>query len=280
MEEKCLTATTRLLDIMNRLRRECPWDREQTFDSLRSHTIEETYELVDAITDHNMEGIREELGDVLLHVVFYAKLGEEAGAFDYTDVVDTLCDKLVYRHPHVFGEVHADTPDEVLQNWEALKLRSKKRRSGTLGGVPRSLPAMVKALRIGEKAAATGFDWQRREDVWDKVREEIGEVEAEMRAIAADTGRPTDTEVPETANISAVVDKTLLEAEFGDLFFALVNAARLYGIDPESALERTNRKFIQRFNYMEQKAESQGNTLHELPLDSMEELWQEAKRTE
>ena len=258
MEDKRLKATARLLEVMNTLRRECPWDREQTFDSLRSNTIEETYELADAITDHNMEGIKEELGDLLLHVVFYSKLGEEAGAFDYADVANALCDKLVYRHPHVYGDIHANTPDQVKENWEALKLRKKNRKSGTLGGVPRSLPALVKAFRVGEKAAATGFDWQKREDVWDKVKEETAEVEAEMRS----------------------GDKANLEAEFGDLFFALVNAARLYGVDPESALERTNKKFIRRFNYMEEKAAAQGNSLHDLSLGQMEALWQEAKKGE
>ncbi len=251
MEDKRLEATARLLDVMTTLRRECPWDREQTFDSLRSNTIEETYELADAITDHNMEGIKEELGDLLLHVVFYSKLGEEAGAFDYADVANALCDKLVYRHPHVYGDIHANTPDQVKENWEALKLRKKNRKSGTLGGVPRSLPALVKAFRVGEKAAATGFDWQKREDVWDKVKEETAEVEAEMRS----------------------GDKANLEAEFGDLFFALVNAARLYGVDPESALERTNKKFIRRFNYMEEQAAAQGNSLHDLSLGEMEALW-------
>ncbi len=255
MEDKRLKATARLLEVMNTLRRECPWDREQTFDSLRSNTIEETYELADAITDHNMEGIKEELGDLLLHVVFYSKLGEEEGAFDFGDVADALCDKLIYRHPHVYGDIHANTPDQVKENWEALKLRKKNRRSGTLGGVPRSLPAMVKAYRMGEKAAGAGFDWEQKEDVWDKVREELGEVEAEMKS-----GSKTD-----------------LEGEFGDLLFALVNACRLYGVDPESALERTNKKFIQRFNYMEERAAAKGHTLHEMSLGAMEELWQEAK---
>ena len=256
MEDKRLKATARLLEVMNTLRRECPWDREQTFDSLRSNTIEETYELADAITDHNMEGIKEELGDLLLHVVFYSKLGEEEGAFDFGDVADALCDKLIYRHPHVYGDIHANTPDQVKENWEALKLRKKNRKSGTLGGVPRSLPAMVKAYRMGEKAAGAGFDWEQKEDVWDKVREELGEVEAEMKS-----GSRTD-----------------LEGEFGDLFFALINACRLYGVDPESALERTNKKFIQRFNYMEEHAAAKGYTLHEMSLDTMEELWQEAKQ--
>ena len=258
MEDKRLEATARVLEVMNRLRRECPWDREQTFDSLRSNTIEETFELADAISDHNMEGIKEELGDLLLHVVFYSKLGEEQGAFDFGDVANALCDKLIYRHPHVYGEIHADTPDEVKANWEALKLHKKNRKSGTLGGVPRSLPAMVKAYRMGEKAAATGFDWEKKEDVWAKVKEEIGEVETEMQS-----GR-----------------KEALESEFGDLFFALINASRLYGIDPEAALDRTNKKFIRRFNYMEQEAEKQGYTLHELTLDQMENLWQAAKKSE
>lgn len=164
-----------MIEIMDTLREKCPWDREQTFDSLRPNTIEETFELADAIVDGNMEGIREELGDLMLHVVFYSKLGDEQRAFDYADVVNGVCDKLIYRHPHVYGDIHADTPKEVKENWEALKLRKKNRKSGTLGGVPRSLPAMVKAYRIGEKAAATGFDWRERDDVWDKVREEIAE---------------------------------------------------------------------------------------------------------
>ena len=251
-------ATVRLLDVMDKLRAECPWDREQTFDTLRNNTIEETYELADAITDKNMEGIKEELGDLLLHVVFYSKLGDEAGAFDYTDVANAVCDKLIYRHPHVYGDIHADTPEEVKQNWEALKLRKKRRKSGTLGGVPVSLPSMVKAYRIGEKAAATGFDWQKREDVWAKVKEELMEVDAELRAD----------------------DHEKLIDEMGDLFFALINACRLYGIDPEAALERTNKKFIRRFNHMEQRAVEQGCTLHDMTLDKMEEYWQEAKRLE
>lgn len=257
MEDKRLEATARLLEVMNTLRRECPWDREQTFDSLRSNTIEETYELADAILDHNMEGIKEELGDLLLHVVFYSKLGEEQGAFDFADVANALCDKLIYRHPHVYGDIHANTPDEVKENWEALKLRKKKRKSGTLGGVPRSLPAMVKAYRVGEKAAATGFDWERREDVWAKVKEETAEVEAEINS----------------------KDHERLEGEFGDLFFALINACRLYGVDPEAALERTNKKFIRRFNYMEEHA-AEGHMLHDMTLDQMEALWQQAKKEE
>lgn len=251
-------ATTRLLNVMDKLRVECPWDREQTFDTLRNNTIEETYELADAITDKNMEGIKEELGDLLLHVVFYSKLGQEAGAFNYADVANGVCDKLIYRHPHVYGDIHADTPEEVKQNWEALKLRKKKRKSGTLGGVPVSLPAMVKAFRIGEKAAATGFDWEHKEDVWAKVKEELAEVDVELEA----------------------KDHERLTNEMGDLFFALINACRLYGIDPEGALERTNKKFIRRFEYIESRAEERGVTLHDMTLDEMDALWNEYKTLE
>lgn len=252
---KKLEATARLLEVMDTLREQCPWDREQTFLSLRKNTIEETFELADAITDGNMEGIKEELGDVLLHVVFYSKMADEQGEFDYADVCNALCDKLIYRHPHVYGDVLADSPEEVKQNWEALKLRKKARKSGILGGVPRSLPAMVKAFRVGEKAAASGFDWEKREDVWEKVKEELAEVEAEMRS-----GSTND-----------------LEGEIGDLFFALINACRLYGIDPENALERTNLKFISRFNHVEKRVAEQGKMMNETPLDELESYWQEAK---
>lgn len=253
--DKKLKAAERLLEVMDTLREKCPWDREQTIESLRNNTIEETYELADAIADNNMEGIKEELGDLLLHVVFYSKLGEEQGAFDFADVVDAECDKLIYRHPHVYSDIHADTPTEVMQNWEALKLRKKQRKGGILGGVPRSLPAMVKAFRIGEKAASSGFDWEKKEDVWQKVYEEVAEVEAEMKADNLDN----------------------IEAEIGDLFFALINACRLYGIDPENALERTNKKFIKRFNHIEARAAEKGKMVSELPLDELESYWQEAK---
>lgn len=256
MENKKLTALARLLDIMDALRQKCPWDREQTFQSLRNNTIEETYELVDAITAGDMKNIREELGDLLLHVVFYSKMGEEQQSFDFADVANGICDKLVYRHPHVFGQVHADTPDEVKHNWELLKLKEKnKKNRGVLGGVPRSLPAMVKAYRIGEKAASAGFDWEKREDVWDKVKEEIAEVETEM----------------------ASGDKHRTEGEIGDLFFALINASRLYGIDPEQALERTNQKFIRRFANIERTAREKGKELSDMTLSEMEEAWCEAK---
>ena len=258
MNSRKTDAMQRLLDIMDRLRVECPWDREQTFESLRNNTIEETYELADAIADRNMGNIKEELGDLLLHVVFYSKLGDEEGAFDFADVADGVCDKLIYRHPHVFGEIHADTPEEVLRNWEALKLRKKNRKSGTLGGVPRSLPATVKAFRISEKAAGVGFDWKEPADVWKKVREEVAEVENEIAA--GDTER--------------------LAGEFGDLFFALVNACRLYGIDPELALERTNKKFITRFNGMEQQAAAEGKLFSELTPEEMDVLWENQKSIE
>ena len=274
MKQDKLKATARLLEIMDTLREQCPWDRKQTFETLRNNTIEETYELADAILNKDLDGIKEEAGDLLLHVVFYAKLGEEARAFDYADVVNALCDKLVYRHPHIYGEVHADTPEEVKANWEALKLRKKNRRSGTLGGVPVSLPALVKAYRIGEKAAATGFDWEKKEDVWAKVKEETAEVEAEM---TSGDRTAMDKELGEVEAEMKSGNKTDLEGEFGDLLFALVNACRLYGIDPESALERSNKKFMNRFNYMEECASSEGHTLHELSLDRMEELWQQAK---
>ena len=250
-----LKATARVLEVMDTLREQCPWDREQTFASLRNNTIEEVYELVGAITDGDMEGIKEELGDVLLHIVFYSKMADEQGKFNFADVCNALCDKLIYRHPHVYGDVLADSPEEVKQNWEALKLRKKARKSGLLGGVPRQLPAMVKAFRLGEKAASAGFDWEQKEDVWQKVHEEIAEVEAEMRAADADK----------------------LEAEVGDLFFSLINVCRLYGIDPENALERTNKKFITRFNHVEARAAEKGAMVSELPLDELESYWQEAK---
>ena len=255
MDQRTTDALARLVDIMDELRVKCPWDREQTIASLRKNTIEETYELADAIDEGNMQHIREELGDLLLHLVFYSKIGSEQGAFTLADVAEGISDKLVYRHPHVFGEVQAETSADVKHNWEALKQQEGKKRRGVLAGVPKALPAMVKAFRVGEKAAATGFDWEHREDVWDKVREEAAELKVEISA--GDREKATD--------------------ELGDLFFALINAARLYGIDPEAALERTNRKFISRFGHMEARAEEQGRTLGGMTLAEMEELWQEAK---
>ena len=262
MEDRRLTAFARLLDIMDELREKCPWDREQTFQSLRNNTIEETYELVDAIADNDLENIKKELGDLLLHVVFYSKLGDEQHAFDIGDVANAICDKLVYRHPHVFADVHANTPDEVMQNWEQLKLKEKHKKKGVLGGVPRSLPAMVKAYRIGEKAASAGFDWEKKEDVWAKVKEEIGEVQQEMERGSDSAG------------------KEKLMNEFGDLFFAMINAARLYHIDPELALEHSNKKFIRRFEHIEDRTAAQDKTLSSMTLEEMEALWQEAKKYE
>ena len=241
---------------MDTLRQKCPWDREQTFASLRNNTIEEMFELVDAIAGENMEGIKEELGDLLLHVVFYSKLGEEVGAFIFGDVANAECDKLIYRHPHVYSDIHAETPDEVMKIWEELNLRKKKRLGGILGGVPRSLPAMVKAYRVGEKAASAGFDWEQKEDVWAKVKEEISEIEAEM----------------------ARGDKQRTEEEVGDLFFALINMCRLYGIDPELALEKTNKKFISRFQHME--AEAGDKILSQMNAEELDELWRSAKKDE
>ena len=254
--EKKLEAFGRLLDILDELRVKCPWDRKQTNESLRPNTIEETMELADAIMGEDTEKIRKELGDVLLHIVFYAKIGDEKGQFDIADVCDALCEKLIYRHPHVFGDEKADTAAQVLKNWELIKMSEKDGNKLVLSGVPRSLPSLIKAERVQEKAANVGFDWQKREDVWDKVKEELSEVETELRGN----------------------DEADREKEFGDLFFSLVNAARLYGVRPDNALERTNRKFIARFNYIEEKAIEQGRHINELTLTEMDELWNEAKK--
>lgn len=257
MQEK-LKALERLIEIMDRLRVECPWDREQTMLSLRNNTIEECFELTDAVLEGDTAEIRKELGDVLLHVIFYAKIAEDAGDFDLADVANAISDKLIYRHPHVFETTQADTAQQVSQNWESLKLKEKGGNKTVLGGVPRGLPSLQKAYRIGQKAANVGFDWEKREDVWAKVREEIAEVEAEIQNR----------------------DQDKLEAEFGDIFFALTNAARLYGVDPDAALERTNKKFIQRFNYLESQTIAQGQTLKDLTLAQMDEHWNAAKSLE
>ncbi len=248
----------RLLEIMDELREKCPWDRKQTNESLRTLTIEETYELADAILEGGNEAIRKELGDLLLHIVFYAKIGEEKGAFSIKEVIDSLIEKLIYRHPHIFGETKVKDAREVEQNWEALKLKEKDGNRSVLAGVPKSLPAMVKANRIQDKARGVGFDWEHREQVWDKVQEELGELKAEMLKN----------------------DRDAMEDEFGDLFFSLINAARLYGVNPENALERTNQKFIKRFNYLEQKTIKQGINLKDLSLSQMDEIWNAAKQEE
>jgi XTP/dITP diphosphohydrolase len=252
-EEK-LKAFERLLEIMDELREKCPWDREQTLDTLRNLTIEETYELADAIMDQDLNEIRKELGDLLLHIVFYAKIGSEKGAFDIADVLNGINKKLVFRHPHVFGDREVKDSGEVIENWEELKMKEGNR--SVLSGVPVSLPAMIKSHRIQDKARAVGFDWDHREQVWDKVIEEINEVQHEM-----EQGQ----------------DKEKMEDEIGDLLFSIVNAARLYDIEPETALERTNRKFIKRFQYLEKKALEAGRTLKDMSLREMEAIWQEAK---
>jgi len=249
-----LEAIGKLLDIMDELREKCPWDREQTFESLRSNTIEETYELADAILNRDLNHIRKELGDLLLHVIFYAKIGSETGAFDIRDVAEAISEKLIFRHPHVFGDTDVkNSPDIVRKNWEELKI--KEGNHSVLGGVPVSLPALIKANRIQEKARAVGFDWEERPQVWDKVEEELRELKTEIERM----------------------DESKTELEFGDLFFSLVNAARLYGVDPETALERTNRKFIERFNYLESKTLKQGRNLKNMSLNEMNEIWEEAK---
>jgi XTP/dITP diphosphohydrolase len=246
-----LKAFERLLDIMDDLREKCPWDRKQTFDSLRQNTIEETYELATAISRHDMNEISKELGDVLLHVVFYAKMGSETGDFDIADVCNRISDKLIFRHPHVYGEAAAANAEEVSKLWEQVKLKEKGGNKTVLGGIPDSLPSLVKAYRIQDKVANVGFDWEKREDVWAKVKEEIAEFEADPS-----------------------------EAELGDILFALINAARLYKLKPDNALEQTNLKFIRRFNYVEQRAKEQGKDLKDMSLDEMEALWQEAKALE
>ena len=251
-----LEAIDRLLTIMDELREQCPWDRKQTFESLRHLTIEETYELGDAILDRNLEEIKNELGDLLLHIAFYSKLGSEEKAFDIADVATSISDKLVHRHPHVYGDVTVQDEEEVKKNWEALKLKEGK--TSVLEGVPKGLPALVKAQRIQDKVAGVGFDWEHPEQVWDKVQEELAELNAEVK------------------NGS---DKTI-EAEFGDVLFSMINYARFLKINPDTALERTNQKFTKRFQYLEQHAQKTGKTLHEMSLDEMEVIWQEAKKVD
>lgn len=251
-----IEALGRVIDTLDELRVKCPWDRVQTNESLRPNTIEEVYELCDALLAEDDVNIRKELGDVLLHVLFYAKIGEEKDAFDIADVCDALNDKLIFRHPHVFGErCKVNDAGEVMQNWEQLKLREKGGNRTVLAGVPVSLPSLVKAFRIQEKAVHVGFDWDEKEQVWDKVREETAEFEAEV----------------------AKGDHDAMEAELGDMLFSLVNLARVYGINPDTALERTNRKFISRFNHIEAAAKAQGRSLSDMTLAEMDALWSEAK---
>ena len=251
-----MEAFGRLLDVLDELRVKCPWDRKQTNESLRPNTIEEVYELCDALVKNDQKNICKELGDVLLHIVFYAKIGSETGAFDIKDVCDKLCDKLIFRHPHVFGEVKADTSEQVSVNWELIKMKEKDGNKSVLSGVPDALPSLIKAYRIQDKARNVGFDWEEREQVWEKVKEEIGEFESEV----------------------ATMDKEKAEDEFGDVMFSLINAARLYKINPDNALERTNQKFIRRFNYLEEHTIKQGRNLTDMKLEEMDVIWDEAKR--
>lgn len=254
-KEEKMEAFGRFLDILDELREKCPWDRKQTNESLRPNTIEETYELCDALIRDDRNEICKELGDVLLHVAFYAKIASEKGEFDMKDVCDRLCEKLIFRHPHVFGDVQAETAGQVSENWEQLKLKEKGGNKTVLSGVPGALPSLIKAYRIQDKARNVGFDWEEKEDVWNKVKEEFEELQTEISRM----------------------DKEKAEDEFGDLFFSLINAARLYKINPDNALERTNQKFIRRFNYLEEHTIKQGRSLKELSLEEMDAIWNEAK---
>lgn len=249
-----LAAFGRLLDIMDDLREKCPWDKKQTFESLRHLTIEETYELGDAILDNNPEEIKKELGDLLLHIVFYAKIGSETGSFDVASVADGICEKLIHRHPHIYGDVVVENEEEVKQNWEKLKLKEGKK--SVLEGVPKSLPALVKASRIQDKAKGVGFDWEEPGQVWDKVQEELTELQEEVK-----TG-----------------DRDKIESEFGDVLFSMINYARFLDVNPEDALERTNKKFIKRFQYLESKSQQLGKSLSDMTLAEMDIFWEEAKK--
>ncbi|MGV8964593.1 MAG: nucleoside triphosphate pyrophosphohydrolase [Candidatus Saccharimonadaceae bacterium] len=251
-----LASFNRLLDIMEELREKCPWDKVQTNESLRANTIEETYELSEAILNNDPKEIKKELGDLLLHIIFYSKIGEEKKSFDIGDVCNAISDKLVFRHPHVFGDTTLETAALVEKSWEQIKMKEKDGNKTILDGVPVSLPTLVKAYRIQDKARNSGFDWNERHDVWDKVSEEMTEVKAEID----------------------VMDQDRMEAEFGDLLFSIVNAARLYNVNPDNALERTNRKFIKRFNYLEREAKQNGRNLKDMTLAEMEEIWQESKK--
>lgn len=256
-KQEKIRAFCELLDVLDTLRQECPWDRKQTNESLRCNTIEEVYELSSALLNDDVDDIKKELGDVLLHVIFYAKIADEKNQFDIADVCDSLRKKLIYRHPHIFGQTHVETAHDVEQNWEQLKLKEKGGNKRVLDGVPAALPSLIKAERIQEKAANYGFDWEHKEDVWEKVKEELSEVEAEM-------GKSGEA----------------LTEEFGDLLFSLINAARLYHVNIDNALELTNRKFISRFNYIEEQSKKSGSDLRNMTLQEMDALWNEAKEKE
>ncbi|MFD0797015.1 nucleoside triphosphate pyrophosphohydrolase [Maribacter chungangensis] len=249
-----LKAVDRLLTVMDKLRAQCPWDKKQTIASLRHLTIEEVYELGDAILDNDLEEVKNELGDILLHIVFYSKIGSETGDFDIADVANAICEKLIHRHPHIYGDVTVNNEEDVKRNWELLKLKEGKK--SVLEGVPKSLPALVKASRIQEKVAGVGFDWEQPQQVFEKVQEELGELQEEVRE----------------------GDKDKIASEFGDVLFSMINYARFLGIDPETALERTNKKFTKRFQYLEKSASDKGKSLQEMSLDEMDVYWNEAKK--
>lgn len=253
--QAALQSFERLLSIMDELREKCPWDKEQTNESLRTLTIEEAYELADAISKNNTQELKKEIGDLLLHIVFYAKIGSETGDFTLSQIIDSLNEKLVYRHPHIFGEAEVQTAMDVKENWEKLKLKEKEGNKTVLGGVPKTMPSLIKAHRLQDKARGMGFDWEKREDVWDKVTEELDELKAEI----------------------AKEDAAKSEEEFGDFLFSIINAARLYNINPDNALEKTNAKFIRRFNYLEEKTIKKGIDLKQLSLQEMNAIWDEAK---
>lgn len=256
--EQKTQAFKKMLNIMDELRTGCPWDKEQTNESLRPLTIEETYELADAVMQNDTNSIKKELGDLFLHIIFYSKIASEKKQFDIADVINSLAEKMIYRHPHVFGNTKVSNSEDVKKNWEELKLKEKDTNGKVLSGIPKSMPSLIKAMRIQEKARGVGFDWEHKEQVWDKVKEELNEFEDEVK----------------------LGDKEKMEAEFGDLMFSLINAARLYDINPENALEKTNLKFINRFNFLEKNTISKGKSLKNMSLSEMEEIWQEAKKNE
>ena len=255
-KEEKLEAFGRLLDVLDTLREKCPWDRKQTNESLRTNTIEEVYELCDALMKDQPQEICKELGDVIMHVVFYSRIAQEKELFDIADVLNKQCDKLIFRHPHVYGDAVAESAGDVLKSWEQIKLKEKDGNKSVLSGVPSALPSLIKSYRVQEKAANVGFDWEKKEDVWKKVKEEIAEFEAEV----------------------GNMDKEKATSEFGDVIFSLVNAARLYHINPDNALERTNQKFIRRFNYVEEHSIKAGKNLNEMSLEEMDLLWEESKK--
>lgn len=269
-----MEAFGRILDIMDELREKCPWDKEQTIESLRPLTIEETFELSDAIMNNDLHNVSKELGDLLLHIIFYAKIGEEKGVFDLVDVIDRLCNKLIYRHPHVYSSTKVSDAGQVIQNWEQLKTNEKDGNKTILSGVPEGLPSMIKAYRMQDKARAVGFDWNEKEEVWDKVKEEIEELQAEMDTM----GKVLQNEQATVQEKERSVKRA--EGELGDVLFALINAARLYNLNPDTALESTNKKFKRRFTYLENETIRKRHSLKEMTLAQMDAIWEEAKKEE